>query len=97
MALSQYTEAFAAVICLTLMAGMMLTFALGRRAGVNHHRTDPAGARAVSGAVEGAIFGLHLEHADRLQTTIWSHAVDVVLRELLEQMQSTTNFQVPHD
>lgn len=58
MELSQYTEGFAAIICLTLMVGMMLTFALGRRVGVRHHRMDPGGARSVSGAVEGAIFGL---------------------------------------
>jgi hypothetical protein len=58
MELSQYTEGIAIVTCLALMAGMMITFALGRRAGIRHHRIDPEGARAISGPVEAAIFGL---------------------------------------
>jgi hypothetical protein len=37
---------------------MMITFALGRRAGIRHHQLDPAGARTVSGAVEASMFGL---------------------------------------
>ena len=119
MELSQYTEGFAAVICLTLMAGMMLTFALGRRAGVRQHRIDPAGAHSISGAVEGAIFGLlglliaftFDGAADRLEVRrnliadleypsagfIRIDSADVMLRDLLNQMQSTTDLQVPHD
>lgn len=58
MEVSQYTEVVAAFTCLALLAGMMLTFSLGRRAGIRHHRTDPAGAQTISGAVEASMFGL---------------------------------------
>ena len=58
MEVTQYTEAVAAFTCIALMAGMMVTFTLGRRAGIRHHQVDPAGARTISGAVEASIFGL---------------------------------------
>lgn len=58
MEVSQYTEVISAITCLALMAGMMISFTLGRRAGIKHHRVDPAGARTISGAVEASIFGL---------------------------------------
>ncbi len=58
MEVTQYTEAIAGFTCIALMAGMMLTFTLGRRAGIKHHHVDPAGARTISGAVEASIFGL---------------------------------------
>jgi hypothetical protein len=58
MELTQYTEEIAALTCIALMAGMMVTFTLGRRAGIRHHQVDPAGARTISGPVEASIFGL---------------------------------------
>jgi hypothetical protein len=58
MEVSQYTEVAAAFTCLALLAGMMIAFTLGRRAGIKHHQVDPEGARTVSGAVEASVFGL---------------------------------------
>jgi hypothetical protein len=58
MEVSQYSEAIAAFTCLSLMAGMMVAFTLGRSAGIRHHAIDPAGARTISGAVEASIFAL---------------------------------------
>ena len=58
MDVTRFIEAVAILVCLGLMAGMMLTFTLGRRAGIRHRQKDPEGARSVSGAVEGAIFAL---------------------------------------
>ncbi len=58
MEVTQHTEIAAAFTCLALMAGMMITFTLGRRAGIKHYKVDPEGARTVSGAVEASIFGL---------------------------------------
>jgi hypothetical protein len=58
MELSQHTEELAVATCLLLMLGMLAAFAIGRRAGLRHHRVDPEGARRLSGAVEGSIFSL---------------------------------------
>jgi hypothetical protein len=55
---SHYSTAFAAYVCLALVAGMMIAFAVGRHAGLRHRRIDADGARSVSGAVEASIFGL---------------------------------------
>jgi hypothetical protein len=55
---SQYSTALAAFVCIALMIGMMVAFAIGRIAGVRHRRVDADGARTVSGAVEASIFGL---------------------------------------
>src|SRR5512143_1801124 len=55
---SQYTTTIAAVVCLSLAAAMMISFAIGRRAGLHHRRIDIEGARSMSGAVEASIFGL---------------------------------------
>ena len=55
---SQYTTALSLFVCLALVFGMMVAFALGRAAGLRHRRLDPEGARTVSGAVEASIFGL---------------------------------------
>jgi len=55
---TQFTTALAVLVCLALVLGMMVSFALGRAAGVRHRRIDPEGARTVSGAVEASIFGL---------------------------------------
>jgi hypothetical protein len=55
---SQSTALVAAAVCLTLAAAMMISFAIGRRAGLHHRRIDIEGARSMSGAVEASIFGL---------------------------------------
>jgi hypothetical protein len=55
---SQYTTLAAAAVCLTLAVAMMISFAIGRRAGLRHRRIDIEGARSMSGAVEASIFGL---------------------------------------
>jgi hypothetical protein len=55
---THYTTALAAFVCLALMAGMMVSFVVGRYAGMRHRRIDAEGARTVSGAVEASIFGL---------------------------------------
>ena len=55
---TQYTTALSAFVCLALIFGMMVSFTLGRAAGLRHRRVDPEGARSVSGAVEASIFGL---------------------------------------
>jgi hypothetical protein len=56
--ISQYTTEIAAVVCLTLAVCMMISFTLGRQAGLRHRRIDIEGARSMGGAVEAAIFGL---------------------------------------
>lgn len=58
MEVSQHTEEAAILVCLGLMVSMMITFTLGRRAGIRHRQIDPEGARNIGGAVEGAIFAL---------------------------------------
>lgn len=58
MGVTQFIEAVAILVCLGLMAGTMLTFTLGRRAGIRHRQKDPEGARSVSGAVEAVARGV---------------------------------------
>ena len=58
MEVSKYTTELTGVVCLALMAGMMITFTLGRRGGIRHRRIDIEGARNMSGAVEGSLFAL---------------------------------------
>jgi hypothetical protein len=45
---------------IALVAGMLFLLACGRQIGVRRLRRDPDGARAGVGAVEGAVFGLHM-------------------------------------
>lgn len=45
-------------LSIALFAGILLALVFGRSVGVRHMRSDPDGARAGVGAVEGAVFGL---------------------------------------
>lgn len=48
----------ATLIAIALFLGIMLLLEIGRRIGVRRLATDPDGARAGTGAVEGAVFAL---------------------------------------
>ena len=48
----------APLLCGGLFLGMLLFIEIGRRIGVRQHRTDPEGARAGVGVVDGAVFTL---------------------------------------
>jgi hypothetical protein len=48
----------ASLLALGLFIGILILLEVGRRIGERRLRRDPDGARARTGAVEGAIFGL---------------------------------------
>jgi hypothetical protein len=48
----------APLLCVGLFLGMLVFIEVGRRIGLRRHSADPDGARAGSGAVDGAVFAL---------------------------------------
>ncbi len=48
----------ASLFALGLFIGMLILLEIGRRIGVRRIAQDPEGARAGTGTVEGAVFGL---------------------------------------